>query len=178
MGAQILARNSLPTAFVGPPRHETVDLSTVVTPQHGAAGVFPPHRCDTTPSYFEYSLQICLPRLRRPVALRAIYLPRLELHVLGTMIRVQMTISRARDEGRLTILQRAETGAIPPGQTTLITSTPRWSMASPRTTPMRWTSHRRLAPPRTGLRQLECLLPGCRRALLWRKPYWTRKGLT
>ena len=24
---------------------------------------------------------------------------------------------------------------------------------------MRWTSHRRLAPPRSGLRQLECLLP-------------------
>ena len=92
---------------------------------------------------------------------------------------VQMTIPlQTREEGRLTRLQRAETGATPPGQTTLITSTPRWSIPSPRTTPMRWTSHRRLAPPRTGLRQLECLLPGCRRALLRRKPYWTRKGLT
>ena len=49
--------------LVGPPRRETVDLSTVVTPQLGAAGVFPPHRCDTTPSYFEYLLSICQPRL-------------------------------------------------------------------------------------------------------------------
>ena len=66
------------------------------------------------------------------MALRAIYLPRPDrgrtaydwsYTCWAPMIRVQMTISRARDEGRLTMLQRAETGAIPPGQTTLITST-------------------------------------------------------
>ena len=39
------------------------------------------------------------------------------------MLRVQMIISRAREEGRLTILQRAETRTIPHGQTTLIPTT-------------------------------------------------------
>ena len=44
-------------------------------------------------------------------------------HLLGTDLRVQMTISRAREEGRLTILQRASTRSIPHGQTTCFTAT-------------------------------------------------------
>ena len=43
LGAQIVARNSLPTAFAVPPRCETVDPFAVVVPQLGAyCATFPP----------------------------------------------------------------------------------------------------------------------------------------
>ena len=91
-----------------------------------------PHRCITTPSYFEYSLQICLPRMRKPAVLRATHHLQPTAHatacgspstLLNTNLRVQMTISRAREEGRLTMLQRASTRTIPHGQTTPIPTT-------------------------------------------------------
>ena len=89
----------------------------------------PPHRCSATPSYLEYVLQTCLLRTRRLALSRVFHHPQpthraacAAHHLLSTDLRAQMTISRAREEGRLTRLQRAKTRSIPHGQATLIPS--------------------------------------------------------
>ena len=95
-----------------------------------------PHRCIIAPLYFEYVLQICQPRMRRLALSRELHHPQpthrtacdslSPRYMLGTDLRVQMTISRRpREEGRLVMLQRASTRTLH-GQTTLIPTTPRW----------------------------------------------------
>ena len=128
-GAQILARSS-PTAFAG--RHALRDSRPLCCGVTTRCIIAPlPHRCIITPSYFEYVLQTCLPRMRRPAVSRESHHPR-PIHgtacdLISTcwtpMLRVQMIIPRAREEGRLTILARASTRSNLHGQTTPITTT-------------------------------------------------------
>ena len=127
-----MARNSFPTAFAG--RHALRDsrllCCALATTRCIIAPI--PHRYINVPSYFEYVLQICQPRMRRLALSRDFHHPRpthrtacdsLSPQLLGTDLRVQMTIPlQAREEGRLAILPRASTKMH--GQTTPIPTTP------------------------------------------------------
>ena len=131
-GAQMVARNSLSTAFAVPPRCETVDLFVSCDTHNPVLhDTIPLNHSDTSSLY----LIPIYSRLRRHPDRGWLYSLTRDhqysraahaahhSHPLGTNLWVQMTIPlQTREEGRLTRLQRASTRTIT-GQTTLITAT-------------------------------------------------------
>ena len=121
-----------PTAFAG--RHALRDSRPLCCGVTTRCIIAPlPYRYIMVPSYFEYLLQICQPRMRRLALSREFHHPQpthrtacdslSPQYMLGTDLRVQMTIPlQTREEGRLTSLRRASTRTLA-GQTTPITTT-------------------------------------------------------